>query len=53
MSSHEEIQYKQMEALHRDPLQKATFHELIAKTTLWRFCVFCGEPIKRDGGSCL
>lgn len=45
----EEEQYQKMEALHESPVLRATFHNLIARTTLWRFCVFCGEPIPREG----
>jgi len=42
-------QFKDLEALHKDPTMKATFHEQIALFTLWRFCVYCGERIERGG----
>lgn len=44
----EKEQMKQVEHLHKTPEMKKQFHEQIAKTTLWRFCVWCGEPIKRE-----
>lgn len=47
----EEEYYRKTEALHKDPVLKAEFHSIIAKTTLWRYCVFCGEKIDRGGES--
>lgn len=43
----EKGQYRQLEVVHNNALLKAEFHRKIKDTTMWRYCVFCGEKIER------